>query len=233
MKRLLFFLGIFSISTCLINAQDRNWGVGLRMGAFTQAAALSKKDISDQNRNIQSGLYYQAFVNKQFGLKQHWMLEANFGYNSFSSERSESYYSVVTQKDVYIYSFAQTHIYSLQMNLRYAFWRIPDLRWRHYAGVSIAIHKSVEYTNGISSINGVVTYGKSGIIFYHNFLGPEYFGKIQMNKRLSVQYLFGYNFSSQAFMPYGRDVEDKPYRYIYNGPTIHRFNFNFGFGYQL
>jgi hypothetical protein len=53
-------------SSIVTKAQEHSWGVGFRVGAFNQRNAFNKKmNPEDNNPNIRSGFYYQAFVNKE------------------------------------------------------------------------------------------------------------------------------------------------------------------------
>jgi hypothetical protein len=162
-------------------------------------------------------------------------MEANIGFNSFSYEYLENIPSN-QPISLYAYSSLKTNVYSIQLNLRYAFLNLPELKWKHYAGISIAAHENI--TNRYAFFNShnpdptIIERDKSSEKLYHNFLGAEYFGKISLNKRLSVQYLFGYNFSTQVLTPMGK-IANSNVLITYEGDTYHRFNINFGIGYQL
>lgn len=227
---------ILFLCSSIATAQEHSWGVGFRVGAFNQRNTFNRKvNLSDNNSNINSGFYYQAFVNKEIGKKKNWMIEANLGYNSFSNE-SLQYFPSTQPLDIFEYEHSHTNVFSLQFNLRYAFWNIPELQWKHYAGISVAAHENIKNAyvigNTHSSDPTIIERGEYSNKVYHNFIGVEYFGKISLEKRLSIQYLFGYNFSTQILTLTGKN-DNSNYVVTYDGPAIQRFNINFGIGYQL
>lgn len=102
------------------------------------------------------------------------------------------------------------------------------MNWKHYAGATIAINRYNTKIRGFDNVHDVHVFDRRSSTenTWYNYTGIQYYGKLDLPYRFSVQYLAGYSFSSTRFAP---EAETG----IVGEPTTHRLNVNFGFGYQL
>lgn len=207
-------------------AQDnQKWTAGLRTGAVKEFYSLAKtKNMSDKFRNIRTGFYNQLFINKALGSKGKWMIELNAGHYTYSYETYEGYYYPVTGTDIATYSFQKINVFTVQFSGRYAFLDMKTLKWKHYAG--ILLNMSGNYSSGysFSETQNVTSeiQKHDGHHDWFNFTGLEYFGKIDISKKLSIQYLLDYSLYSDKFTFWGRPIGEEPIN--------HKVNFNVGLG---
>jgi|GEM_PF-1903873 len=216
------FLGLAS------HAQKENerWSIGLKTGFVTEFNTLKGTQLNTTNENVaQTSIHNQLFVNKSFGKKQKWMLDASVAYFSNSiTERLSSYPSFPLTPTPYQNNYKNKNI-SFQITGRYLVYSIKPLQWKHYVGISINPIKTISTYKGyyIDNFDQRST-TRNQYDDWHTYLGIEYFGKINLNSRISVQYNVNYGLSDPSF-----DVTSSIMVTSENS-TLHKINVGFGLG---
>lgn len=223
---LFLVLGTHSVPAGAQNG--KKWSAGLRTGAAQEFYSLKKKmDLQNKSRNIHSGFAHQVFVNRALGKKESWLLEAQAGYYAYSSEDAGGYYNTTTGLDYFYYNFFKTRVFSFQLSGRYTFLDMKVLNWKHYAGLTLSLNRNVVNGYGFDNIHTSNEYDYRYFKErrWSGFAGVEYFGKINLSKHLSVQYLLGYSFYDPSFAIDGL--------LLVGEPTTHKVNLNFGLGWRF
>lgn len=130
---------------------------------------------------------------------------------------------------MYAYSFSKTNVFDFQLKGRYAFLYQKGLRWKHYLGLTLGANYYDTKWNSFGNDhnpNEVERRSGKNNVWYCPYFGAEYFGKIDLTKRLSVQYLLNYAL-------YDPKVSVGQTLISNSEPINHRVNFNVGLGWYF
>lgn len=229
MKQVILLL-IFLAGNYSLPAQHNaySWSIGLRTGATHELDDYLERYnyIDGVYRDPTTSLHQQLFLNKTLGKRQQWMIEANLSY--FSHAYKQKIYGTGTLDDHLYTSVDRYHNTGIQVNGRYALYTLKSLHWKHYLGIALNATNCRHVYNALDNDVMVQTSEHNS---WHSFLGLEYYGKINLNPRFSIQYNMNYLVTSSD-LDILNDINikvsgsDEP-------KVFQRINFGFGIGWHF